>query len=310
MNDTGFAFVLNNLNIDDLDLPFVLDEKSTLRRATPAEVSHFEELLKSGGIFARGIVPHGSVIKKASGNSGPGRYVPPEKTALLIIETKNFNHHVSLLNLAGKLADYDLTLAGYTSYSDEKDRTKFGMSSLFNHAELVLLDSFTRNEPVHVSRAELEQLALYYKIIESKAKDAWLGRALTIFGDINSLPVFSELRTLSYFSVLECLLTKKASGGSMSIDKQLQNKTELLFNFSSYKTDPASYFGGINLKKLWRVLYELRSNIAHGNVYSFTGDLSCLKDLQNVNQFLSGLARQILRTAVNQYQLVADLREC
>lgn len=96
----------------------------------------------------------------------------------------------------------------------------------------------------------------------------------------------------------------------MSIDKQLQHKTELLCNFTNYKAESIKYFGESKIKNLWRVLYELRSHIAHGNVYSFTGELTCLKDLESVNGFLSDLVRQILRTALKQYQLVADLREC
>lgn len=310
MNDTGFAFVLSNLEIKDSDLPVTLDDKSTLRRATPAEQEHYNKLLAKGGIFANFIVPHGSVVKQTDGESGPGRYVPPDKSTLLVVETKKFNHHIELINLAGKLVSYEFTIGGYASYSDDKDRSQLGMWSFFTHAELQLLDKFTRAEPVPVSKPELDELARQYRLIDERADDAWLRRALAIFGDIHNLPVFSELRTLSYFSVLECILTKKSSGGAMSIDKQLQHKTELLCNFTSYKTEPVRHFGEIKIKNLWKILYELRSHIAHGNVYNFTGELTCLRDLQNVNEFLSGLVRQILSTALSQYQLVADLREC
>jgi len=310
MNDTGFAFVLNNLGIDDTDLPFILDAKSVLRRATSTEQEHYHKLLKHGGIFSTFLVPHGSVVKTTEGEPGPGKYVPPEESTLLVVETKKWNQQIEMLNLAGKLASYDFTVGGYACYAKDDDRSRIGMHGFFSHSDLRLLEDFTRASPIHVSKAELDQLSEYYRQIELRADDAWLRRALSIFGDIHSLPHFSELRTLSYFSVLECILTKKSSGGAMSIGKQLQHKTELLCNFTNYKAEPLKHFGDIQIKKLWEVLYELRSHIAHGNVYRFTGDLTCLKDLKNVNEFLSDLVRQILSTALSQYQLVADLREC
>lgn len=311
MNDTGFAFVLNNLDISDADLPFRLDEKAVIRRASSAEQEHYEKLLEHGGIFSGFIVPHGSVVKKVEGEPGPGKYVPPEKPTLLVVETKKWNQHVEMLNLAGKLASYDFTVGGHACYASDDDRSKIGMHGFFRHSHLLLLDRFTREAPIKVTRSELNELAQHYQQIEARAEDAWLMRALTIFGDIHSLPPLSELRTLSYFSVLECMLTKKSNGAAMSIEKQLQHKTELLCNFTNYKAEPLKHFGNVDIKKLWRLLYELRSHIAHGNVYSFsTKELICLKDLENVNEFLSGLVKQILSTALSQYQLVADLREC
>lgn len=310
MNDTGFAFVLNNLDIDDSDLPFVLDEKSVLRRATSTEQEHYNRLLKHGRIFSAFLVPHGSIVKKAEGEPGPGKYVPPGKSTLLVVETKKWNQHVEMLNLAGKLASYDFAVGGHACYANDDDRSKIGVHGFFSHSDLRLLEDFTRASPIQVSKAELHELGEYFRQIELRADDAWLKRALSIFGDIHSLPRHSELRTLSYFSVLECILTKKSSGGAMSIDKQLQHKTELLCNFTNYKSEPIRHFGEIKIKNLWKVLYELRSHIAHGNVYNFSGELTCLKDLENVNEFLSGLVRQILSTALSQYQLVVDLREC
>lgn len=310
MNDTGFAFVLNNLAIDDADLPFLLDAKSVVRRATLTEQEHYSRLLKHGGIFSGFIVPHGSIVKNTDDVPGPGRYVAPEKCALLVVETKKWNQHIGLLNLAGKLTAYDFTVGGHACFSRDDDRSKIGIHGFFNYSELRLLSDFTRAAPIPVAKAELYELGEHFRQIEQRSGDAWLMRALSIFGDIHSLPPFSELRTLSYFSVLECLLTKKSSGGAMSIDKQLQHKTELLCNFTNYRTEPVKYFGEINAKKLWSVLYELRSNIAHGNIYSFTGDLTRLKSLENVNDFLSSLVKKILSTALSQYQLVSDLREC
>jgi len=310
MNDTGFAFVLNNLEIDDVDLPFVLDANSVLRRATLTEQEHYNKLLKHGGIFSAFIVPHGSVVKQTDDVPGPGEYVTPAKSALLVVETREWNQHVEKLNLSGNLTPYSFIVGGHACYAIDADRTKIGIHGFFSYSDLRLLADYTRAPPIQVSRAELHELGEHYRQIEQRIDDAWLMRALSIFGDIHRLPPLSELRTLSYFSVLECLLTKKSSGNAMSIDKQLQHKTELLCNFSNYRSEPIRYFGDDNPKKLWSNLYELRSNIAHGNVYSFDGDLARLKNLENVNGFLSSLVRQILSTALSQYQLVADLREC
>ncbi|UVK96423.1 HEPN domain-containing protein [Pseudomonas sp. B21-048] len=315
MNDTGFAIVLNNLQIADDLLPFEISESAVIRRATHFEAEHYKFLLKAAGQFSTFIVDHGSEVKKVETTPGSfhNRYVPPESSQLLVVETTEYNRNIQSINMAGKLTRFQFRVGGHAGYAKDSNKKAVSMHQGFNSYELDLLQDFTHKGSISIPLNELQELRGYYVKINDNSKpvDRRINRAITIYHDIDTLPFFSELRTLSYFAVLECLLTRQdASGAALSIQKQLQRKTELLCNYIGFDTQNTKFFKPLGIKKLWEKLYALRSSIAHGNIYDIRIDAPELIDLQTVNSFMEQLVREMLRTAIDQYQLVADLREC
>lgn len=70
------------------------------------------------------------------------------------------------------------------------------------------------------------------------------------------------------------------------------------------------YFGEIGYPKLWGKLYGLRSDIAHGQKYKFEDQYAVLKSLENVSKFLDKVAKELMKLAIEENELITDLREC
>jgi hypothetical protein len=57
-------------------------------------------------------------------------------------------------------------------------------------------------------------------------------------------------------------------------------------------------------------MYAYRSAIAHGSTPSFVGELSALGKAENANVLISEAVRKTICQALEEPQLLADLRKC
>jgi len=122
----------------------------------------------------------------------------------------------------------------------------------------------------------------------------------------------SRLLTLSLFSIIESLIAHKPrlSETLDSITHQIKHKLNLLSKRFDNTLNHQDYFGVITYTKLWSKLYGLRSDIAHGQSYDFTGRNTCLKSLENTNMFLDEIAKELIKLVISESELISDLREC
>jgi hypothetical protein len=74
--------------------------------------------------------------------------------------------------------------------------------------------------------------------------------------------------------------------------------------------DYAEYFGPSNPDKIWKVLYAYRSCLAHGSEPDFAKELKILGDARKVAAFMRMAVRRLLRYAIQNTELVLDLKEC
>jgi hypothetical protein len=103
-------------------------------------------------------------------------------------------------------------------------------------------------------------------------------------GELKTLPSYSYLRFLGYFSILESLLTHNPNpkDPNDSLTRQVVAKTALLNNRFERRLD-YSPFGSIDHKKLWTLLYAYRSKLAHGDKAEFDdGDFRPLKNSETL----------------------------
>jgi hypothetical protein len=75
---------------------------------------------------------------------------------------------------------------------------------------------------------------------------------------------------------------------------------------SSLSISEDTRFGSIELSKLWKKLYGVRSQIAHGD----TPDLKGLGTFDDVHQYVYLSMKALLRLALCESQLVYNLRAC
>ena len=149
-----------------------------------------------------------------------------------------------------------------------------------------------------------------------KLKFPLISKALVDFVDIKDISERSSFKVLSYFSVLELLLTtyRPRSSNDSSLSSQLRNKISLLNNQFKNKIDIKAYFKGSDTNTLETIiekLYQYRNDIAHGNLSDFEKDLRILKNQkQMIIPFLHDLLKRILMFSLEQPQLISDLKAC
>ena len=140
-----------------------------------------------------------------------------------------------------------------------------------------------------------------------------LKQPLMLYYSALPLTFSSPLLTLSLFSVIESLLTHppRETDTLRSITYQLRSKIALLEKRFQSPVNFQQYFGDTEPKNLWQKLYGLRSCVAHGNKYDFTtGKYQILGSLENTNHFLDETVREIIKLAIEEKDLIQDLKEC
>ena len=117
---------------------------------------------------------------------------------------------------------------------------------------------------------------------------------------------------LNHFSLIEALITHEptAAAGD-SLNHQISTKMPLLFRRF---TEPVAFprgFETTDQKKLWKLLYGVRSRFAHGDVADFrSGQFSRLGDFQAVERFVYLALKSLLKLALHEPDLVYDLKSC
>jgi hypothetical protein len=164
------------------------------------------------------------------------------------------------------------------------------------------------------SVAQLEDLRSVHGRLERHDHGSLdLTRPLQEFGNLLELPTRSPLRLLGYFAVLESLLTHapKPSDPYDSLTRQVKTKLNLIFKRSLGPVLQPTNLGTLAHDKLWGTLYSLRSCVAHGTHPDFDkGDFRPLGDLPRASALVQAATTVVLRAALEEPQLVADLKLC
>ena len=114
---------------------------------------------------------------------------------------------------------------------------------------------------------------------------------------------------MAYFAVIEMLITHQPGDKEIgdSIRHQLLTKIPLL---SARMAQPITYesFQGASSKQVWDALYSYRSRVAHGGKINFLGELKILGSPMAATSFLRQTTRRLLRAALDEPDLVTDLK--
>lgn len=179
-------------------------------------------------------------------------------------------------------------------------------------------DSSPLPETKRITKQSLEELNTINSLVSDfdKIKFPFIDKALTDFVSIKDISERSPFKVLSFFSILELLLTtyRPRTSSDSSLSNQLQKKINLLNNQFENKIDIQTYFKGSDTNTLETViekLYQYRNDIAHGNLSDFEKDLKIFQNQQkNILPFLLDLLRRILIISLQRPQLISDLKEC
>ncbi|MGE0755774.1 MAG: hypothetical protein AB7O38_02090 [Pirellulaceae bacterium] len=138
-----------------------------------------------------------------------------------------------------------------------------------------------------------------------------LRAAVHSISQLDKLPRFSPMRFLGYMAILESILTHPPKQGDPydSITRQVRQKM-LLVSRRAVLEVPNQLLGIADGKKTWNDMYEYRSIIAHGGKADFKRRLASLKNSGLALKFLEGATVSVLRQALEEPELIADLRDC
>ena len=128
----------------------------------------------------------------------------------------------------------------------------------------------------------------------------------------------SPFRFLALCAIVEGLLVRKpkSSDSTESVGRQIKRKVPLLNRRNSAPVIASHYFASSdNIQDgdlLWNALYDLRSEIAHGDSASFVKGEGRKKvnliDLNSCVNYVDATCRMLLRQMCEEPELLADLR--
>lgn len=166
---------------------------------------------------------------------------------------------------------------------------------------------------LHLGTSELDDLRMVFQKLNSYEDDRiGLRGAIDQITQLDQIPKGSPLRFLGYVSVLESLIAHAPhpKDPADSLTRQVRQKM-LLIGRRCVIPIPYELFGDdVDQKTLWNRLYEYRSKIAHGATPDFRGRLQCLKDPDTALEFISRATVALMRQAIEEPDLIADLRAC
>jgi len=166
---------------------------------------------------------------------------------------------------------------------------------------------------IEISTDELEKMSKFYELMSNlKSEYAYINHALENFLSIRRIPERSELMIIGYFSIIEALITHapRLPETADSIGHQIKNKMVLLRKKFSRQIAYDHYFKDSSEPKIWQKLYSYRSFLAHGNIPNFSKEFQILVDNSSILAFLKENIKEIFIIALNEPELITDLKRC
>jgi hypothetical protein len=283
---------------------FTLAPDHELRRATFEETRDLKSLLETLMQF-----PKTFWWEYQLPLQGTLVHMPEAEWRYFVIEFSGTNHVLCELDEAFTLARVGLEL-GFTLLRSQAggpfDGWTMNQGKLFHHLE-------SRPLPfVDVSGSEVEQIRhLHERYVNHNNNLIDVKRLTRELMSMDTLPRTSPLRFLGYFATLESALTHnpKKTDTIDSITRQVKKKIALLDNRWSPRID----YRALSFEKpdkIWPTMYEYRSCLAHGGTPDFSRDLSLLKDHKTAFDIRQQTVKATIRQALQEPQLIADLKDC
>jgi Apea-like HEPN len=312
----SFCFILNPLDAEP-ELRSELISGHVFRKAEPDQILAIKEKLAL--YLLPGHTPQyeftyvpseGSTTSNRSWNS---KTLPPDQWRYWVIEFTGMNSETEHLALSLSLQESEIELGFEFLYPEGLTGYAFGLRtaqvvSFFLEINVNPIQPITRIAAEDLKQVQLvaTQLAL------AKAANPSAYYAAHRFFHLNALPRRSEMLIIGYFSLIESLIAHKPRLAESldSINHQLQAKLVLLSKRFDQEPTYTNQFNSLSGQKLWKRLYSYRSTIAHESLVSIDEHFSDLESTQKVVSFLKRTLKLLLRLALKEPELIADLKNC
>jgi Apea-like HEPN len=149
------------------------------------------------------------------------------------------------------------------------------------------------------------------KLRSYNATEPSLNAALDDYLALRQIENHPNMVFLGLFAILEMLITHKPDDNDpySSITRQMKKKMALLDRRLRLPLSYAEFGKTASAEKIWSALYSVRSAIAHGRRPDFH-KARPLRDMIAATRFVRSAVRSVMRQALEEPDLVNDLREC
>lgn len=308
----SFAFVMNVAHLGDSPT-LNLAPGHCLRRASPQELGIIKSVLSA---FNFGLSPiYNEWEYRQPLPNGPLELMPETEWRYYVLAFRGTNSTFADIEHASSLMPLELEFGFSVLYHVVGDSDSPGFmrspGALFQSIDSL---RFPGSELfVEVTSGDAHEISRLTDLIAALNTNDLLNvkRLLTQLRHLKSIPRQSPLLFLGYFGILEALLTHapKPADPYDSITRQVKKKIQLLDHRWPNPLDYAP-FGKATGETVWSKMYSYRSLLAHGGIPDFTSDLRVLGDHKNALKLLKDTVKAVIREALIEPQLIADLREC
>jgi hypothetical protein len=302
----SYAFVMDVSELEKEE--FVIAPGHVLRRATPEEIETIRRLMGQatvGGLGPGSAQLHWEFVPPAGG-VGAHIALPQEKWRYFVISFQGTDGEIPWIQQAADISVRELELG--LTIMNAGQGWSHTPSRLFHFVHRHPYGGFCR--PFSASDA-VELSSIYSKLKAHDGARFNIAQTTSEIAQLKGMDSWSPLLVLGYFAVLEAILTHspKLSDPYDSITRQIKNKIALLDNRWSPQIN-YSIFGASDPDKIWEKMYAYRSALAHGLKPDFNRELQVLKSRGHAFWLLKETVKSVARFALDDPQLLQDLKKC
>ncbi len=313
----SFAFVLNPFHYTG-NLPIEVMPGSRLGKANSQQVTMIQELREKLGRAGKSMAFDREPIPKELRESSQWDHKLWPRTTFWVINFNTVETDVLEFQRASQLTDNEIVIGALFPPKEQvympKVEYPWVMESFF--------DGGWYNDAQPLNVADLEKARRLVDAIrlfrEEQKDDVAKELVLRVFDDFVGLSNdhrISHLRLLGHFGLIEALLTHNPAASSPRLSHQIRTKMPLLMRRFHRPIVLGQFFAINESPQIWALLYRLRSCYAHGEKPKFDkisqeGGFKELNNLQVVYHFVHESLKRLLILALNEPQLVFDLKRC
>lgn len=311
----NFCFIVDGINVEG-ELPVEIIPGHWFRKATSEEVKRIKEELAMRRIplikyeyKAVPVIKEG--IPKGSETHEP---LPSNEWRYYVISFEGSNDKIQDIEHAASLLEHDINI-GFTFLYSQMGPDGYGvMYNPFIVSTFFVDEFMPYRQVISIESNELLEITTNYDLITKldKASYSNISRAVSDFYQTKMITNRSLLKVVSYFSIIECLITHYPSAidSIESVTRQVKTKMSLLSKRFQRELDYSVYFGKATSENVWKKLYSYRSKVAHGMEVNFEGELKILVSRDNIQEFLKESVKLLLLYALTEPDFVTDLQRC
>jgi Apea-like HEPN len=210
----------------------------------------------------------------------------------------------------------------------QKEQVVFGMIvmdgllSSRRHSQVSTFNYFNEwdrfgEKPHCVTEGYLNEVRRIHRLLtEASVQGRFVAKAMDAFCDLGALPDKTAHHIVFSFAIIESLLTHAPNDKvqDSGVTQQLRTKLALLerrfkwnLDFSPFKREKNESDEKFK-QRIWGKLYGYRSFIAHGNRFVFKDDFGALNSHEHALTFLRELTKRVLVAALEEPELIEDLK--